>query len=150
MPEGDSVYQLAARLRPPLDGHTLTGGEIRGGGAAGTKVGGWRVVEHDTHGKHLLTRFDSGLTLHTHLRMQGSWTVSTKGRTLPRHVLPDVRSGSSPTPEPRCGAWTCPSSTSFPRAPNRASSDTSGPIRSAPTGTPTKPWHDWMLNRTGP
>jgi endonuclease-8 len=91
VPEGDSVFRLAARLRPPLDGHTLAGGEIRSGAAAGTKVSGWRVREHDTHGKHLLTRFDNGLTLHTHLRMQGSWTVSAHGRTLPRHVVPDVR-----------------------------------------------------------
>lgn len=91
MPEGDSVYQLAKRLRPALVGHLLTGGEIRSGNAAGTNVAGWRVLEHDTHGKHLLTRFDNGLTLHTHLRMQGSWTVSARGRTLPRHVLPRVR-----------------------------------------------------------
>lgn len=91
MPEGDSVYQLAARLRPALDGHTLTDGEIRSGNAAGAEVTGWRILEHDTHGKHLLTRFDNGHTLHTHLRMQGSWTVSVKGRTLPRRILPDVR-----------------------------------------------------------
>jgi endonuclease-8 len=91
VPEGDSVYQLAARLRPALDGHTLTGGEIRSGTAAGTPMSGWRVLEHDTYGKHLLTRFDNGHTLHTHLRMQGSSTISPKGRTLHRRVLPDVR-----------------------------------------------------------
>jgi endonuclease-8 len=91
VPEGDSVFRLAERLRPPLDGHALLDGEIRSGSAAGTTVTGWRVVEHDTHGKHLLTRFDNGLTLHTHLRMQGSWTVSPQGRSLPRRILPDVR-----------------------------------------------------------
>lgn len=31
------------------------------------------------------------LTLHTHLRMSGSWTVSAQGRWLPRKVMPDVR-----------------------------------------------------------
>jgi formamidopyrimidine-DNA glycosylase len=31
------------------------------------------------------------LTLHTHLRMSGSWTVSPTGRWLPRTVMPDVR-----------------------------------------------------------
>lgn len=54
-------------------------------------LAGHTVLGHDTHGKHLLTRFDSGLSLHTHLRMDGSWTVVRRGRTLPRHLLPDVR-----------------------------------------------------------
>ena len=31
------------------------------------------------------------VTLHTHLRMSGSWTVSKAGRWLPRSVMPDVR-----------------------------------------------------------
>lgn len=50
-----------------------------------------RILGHDTHGKHLLTRFDSGLTLHTHLLMTGSWTVTRPGRRLPARLMPDVR-----------------------------------------------------------
>ncbi|WP_165063147.1 DNA-formamidopyrimidine glycosylase family protein [Marisediminicola senii] len=91
MPEGDSVYRLAARLRPPLDGQLVEAGETRSGTAAGTSLAGWRVLGHDTHGKHLLTRFDSGMTLHTHLRMQGSWTVTGAGRSIPRRLIPQVR-----------------------------------------------------------
>jgi formamidopyrimidine-DNA glycosylase len=49
------------------------------------------VLGHDTHGKHLLTRFSGGLTLHTHLRMSGSWSVVRPGRRLPPEVWPDVR-----------------------------------------------------------
>ncbi len=49
------------------------------------------MLSHDTHGKHLLTRLSGGLTLHTHLRMTGSWTVTHPGRRLPRRLLPDVR-----------------------------------------------------------
>lgn len=54
-------------------------------------LAGHVVRDLDTHGKHLLIRFDSGLTLHTHLRMDGSWTVVRAGRVLPVALLPDVR-----------------------------------------------------------
>ena len=94
MPEGDSVHRLAVRLRAALDGHEVAEGELRGGGAAGTRLTGWRVLGHDTHGKHLLTRFDadgSHLTLHSHLLMQGSWTVTAPGRRIPARLAPDVR-----------------------------------------------------------
>lgn len=91
VPEGDSVHRLAARLRAGLDGRLVVAGELRGGRAAGTDLTGRTVLGHDTHGKHLLTRFDTGETLHTHLRMDGSWTVTAAGRRLPARVLPDVR-----------------------------------------------------------
>ena len=94
MPEGDSVHRLAARLRTALDGHEVASGELRGGGAAGTALTGWRVLGHDTHGKHLLTRFDADgrrLTLHSHLLVQGSWTVTAPGRRVPARLAPDVR-----------------------------------------------------------
>jgi endonuclease-8 len=82
MPEGDSVHRLAARLRQ-VDGAVVTAGELRGGASAGHRLGGRTVIGHATHGKHLLTRFDDGTTLHTHMRMQGSWTVTGSGRRLP-------------------------------------------------------------------
>lgn len=91
MPEGDSVFVLARRLRPALDGARLSRGELRVPAHATEDLAGWRVLGHDTHGKHLLTRFDSGFTLHSHLRMDGSWTVVRSGRSLPRVMLPDVR-----------------------------------------------------------
>ncbi|PPH99635.1 endonuclease VIII [Rathayibacter sp. AY1D1] len=91
MPEGDSVHRLAARLRRAADGRTVLEGELRSGDAAGTSLAGLRILEHDTHGKHLLTRFSGGTTLHTHLRMQGSWTVTAPGRAVPRSVQKDVR-----------------------------------------------------------
>lgn len=54
-------------------------------------LAGVRIVGFDTHGKHLLTRFDSGQSLHTHLRMQGGWTVTRPGRMLPRREQHRVR-----------------------------------------------------------
>lgn len=90
MPEGDSVHRLAARLRQ-VDGAVVTSGELRGGSSAGHRFRGVSVAGHATHGKHLLTRFDDGTTLHTHMRMQGSWTVTGSGRRLPTAVARTAR-----------------------------------------------------------
>ncbi|WP_428338776.1 DNA-formamidopyrimidine glycosylase family protein [Mycobacterium sp.] len=80
MPEGDTVYALARRLDTALRGRVLTHGELRVPAHATADLAGLTVLEHVTHGKHLLIRLSSDLTLHTHLLMSGSWTVS--GRTL--------------------------------------------------------------------
>lgn len=90
VPEGDSVFRLAARLRQ-VDGAVVARGELRGGTSAGRSLAGRRVVGHATHGKHLLTRFDDGTTLHTHLRMTGSWTITRAGRRLPATAARDAR-----------------------------------------------------------
>jgi endonuclease-8 len=91
MPEGDTVYALARRLDAALRDRVLTHGELRVPAHATADLAGLTVLDHITHGKHLLTRLAGGLTLHTHLRMSGSWTISPAGRWLPRSVMPDVR-----------------------------------------------------------
>ncbi len=91
MPEGDSVWKVARQLDVALKGQRLATGELRVGSLVGAELAGVTVLENDTHGKHLLTRFDSGWTLHTHLRMDGSWTVVRPGRQLPRQLDPDIR-----------------------------------------------------------
>jgi formamidopyrimidine-DNA glycosylase len=91
VPEGDTVFQLARRLRASLDGRTVRRGELRVAAFADVRLDGLTVLEHDTHGKHLLTRMSDGVTLHTHLKMTGSWTITRPGRQLPRRLLPDVR-----------------------------------------------------------
>ena len=91
MPEGDTVFLLARRLDRSLRGRRLARGELRVPAHATADLAGRTVLEHDTYGKHLLTRFDDGLTLHTHLRMDGSWTVVNPGKRLPGKLMPDVR-----------------------------------------------------------
>ena len=91
MPEGDSVYLLAARLRAVGDGHRVVDGELRSGPSAGAPLAGRKILEMVTHGKNLLMRFDDGVTLHTHLRMQGSWSITGTGKTLPRAMHEKVR-----------------------------------------------------------
>lgn len=75
MPEGNTVWLTARALRQALAGGTLTAAEIRVAAYATTDLTGRRVLDVQPRGKHLLMRLDEGLTLHTHLRMDGSWRV---------------------------------------------------------------------------
>lgn len=91
MPEGDTVYALAARLRSALDGTVVARGRLNVPAHATVDLAGRTVAGHRTHGKHLLTDFDDGTTLHTHLRMSGSWTITRPGKRLPHRLTPDIR-----------------------------------------------------------
>lgn len=82
MPEGDTIHRSARTL-----GRALTGGTVeavqegrRRIAGAGDLVG--QTVEAvDARGKHLLMRFaPSGLTLHTHMMMSGSWHLYRPGQ----------------------------------------------------------------------
>ncbi|RVX38091.1 endonuclease-8 [Nonomuraea polychroma] len=75
MPEGDAVYRTAARLREALDGRILTRSDFRVPRYATVDLTGRAVLTTLSRGKHLLTRVEGDLTIHTHLRMDGSWRV---------------------------------------------------------------------------
>ena len=78
MPEGDTVAWTAARLQAALGGATLTRAELRWPSLAGADLVGARTVRVVARGKHLLHRLDlrgQALTLHSHLRMDGTWRV---------------------------------------------------------------------------
>ena len=75
MPEGDVVLRTARRLTQALADGPLVRAELRWPSVAGADLTGRRVLETVSHGKHLLTRLDDGRTLHTHLRMEGTWQV---------------------------------------------------------------------------
>ncbi|MFE9449876.1 Fpg/Nei family DNA glycosylase [Streptomyces sp. NPDC006739] len=79
MPEGDTVWQAASRLHDALAGKVLTRSDFRVPKYATVDLTGRTVLDTAARGKHLLTRFDGGLTLHTHLRMEGSWKVYGTG-----------------------------------------------------------------------
>lgn len=84
MPEGDAVYRTARRLRQALDGRVLTRSDFRVPRHATADLTGRVVAGTESYGKHLLTRVEGGLTVHTHLRMDGSWVVMPEGRRLPQ------------------------------------------------------------------
>ncbi len=75
MPEGDTLFRTAAGLRPYLVGRDVRAARAQGPGAVPQihRVVGKRVDAVEAQGKNLLIRFDGGLELRTHLRMNGSW-----------------------------------------------------------------------------
>ncbi|MDX6202871.1 MAG: endonuclease [Frankiales bacterium] len=80
MPEGDTVWLSARRMHAALAGRVLTTSDFRVPQLATTDLTGRSVLEVVSRGKHLLTRIDGGLTLHTHFRMDGSWRLFPAGR----------------------------------------------------------------------
>ncbi len=75
MPEGDTVWHAAKRLREALAGRVLTRSDFRVPRYATTDLTGRQVTESLSRGKHLLTRVEGGVTVHTHLKMEGAWRV---------------------------------------------------------------------------
>ncbi|MBA2255402.1 MAG: Fpg/Nei family DNA glycosylase [Chloroflexi bacterium] len=73
MPEGDTLFRTAAVLREALAGRVVTGARGRPDGVMLGMAVGSHVERVEARGKHLLIDFSNGLTLHTHLRMHGSW-----------------------------------------------------------------------------
>jgi endonuclease-8 len=84
MPEGDTIAYAARRMRPVLEGHVPD--EIQTPHPRHRldrwpeRLAGRAVSQIATHGKHLFIRFDGELTIHSHLRMTGSWAVYGPGR----------------------------------------------------------------------
>jgi endonuclease-8 len=84
VPEGDAVWRTARRLHQALVGTLLEGSDLRVPSLATSDLSGRRTVEVVPRGKHLLHRLDGDLTVHSHLRMEGSWRVHPVAR---RHAL---------------------------------------------------------------
>ncbi|MHC6219191.1 Fpg/Nei family DNA glycosylase [Arthrobacter sp. MMS24-S77] len=108
MPEGDSIWRAAAELHKALAGQTLVSSDFRVPRFATLNLAGWTVSEVVPRGKHLLMRLlgpagaspdeagsaaaspdEAGsavagpprraLTIHSHLKMDGSWQVYAPG-----------------------------------------------------------------------
>jgi endonuclease VIII len=75
VPEGDTIRRLAAKIGRRFAGERCKRCVTRDPRLVGVDLAGTTLVDADAVGKHLLIRFDNGYTLHSHLRMTGSWTV---------------------------------------------------------------------------
>ena len=80
MPEGDTVFLAARRLREALAGRLLTRTDFRVPRYATTDLTGRTVDEVASRGKHLLVRVAPDVTIHTHFRMDGTWRTFRAGR----------------------------------------------------------------------
>jgi endonuclease VIII len=78
------VWRTARQLDEALTGRVLTRSDFRVPRYATTDLTGRTVTGTVSRGKHLLTRVDNGVTVHTHLRMEGSWRIRPAGGYPPR------------------------------------------------------------------
>ena len=83
MPEGDTLFKTAARLRPALQGHRLVRFEAPRLQGDAPKLGS-AIDAVAARGKNLLLHFSGGLVLRTHLRMTGSWHLYREGERWQR------------------------------------------------------------------
>lgn len=79
MPEGDTVFLAATRLRAALAGRPLTKSDFRVPQLATVDLSGRVVEDVVARGKHLLFRIEGGLSLHTHYSMEGEWHLYRHG-----------------------------------------------------------------------
>jgi len=75
VPEGDTLFRTAAGLRPYLVGRRVAAARTGGPGAVPqvSRIVGSEITAVEALGKNLLIRFDNGLEVRTHLKMNGSW-----------------------------------------------------------------------------
>ncbi|MDO4784829.1 MAG: DNA-formamidopyrimidine glycosylase family protein [Propionibacteriaceae bacterium] len=87
MPEGDTVYRLAARLRPVLAGQVLVRTQFRVPSLATRDLSGREVTTVEARGKHLLIGVGDTVVW-SHLKMEGHWRVYPAGGrwTSPAHT----------------------------------------------------------------
>src|SRR5690242_8130948 len=80
MPEGDTIFRTAEKLRAALQGKRVVSArpdQLR-------RLAGTIVSDVQPVGKHLMIRFDNGLALHTHMRTRGVWQVYPRGQKATR------------------------------------------------------------------
>jgi hypothetical protein len=100
VPEGDTIFRAARTLHAALAGRTVTRFASSlprvAAGRAHHRIEGRTVSAVEARGKHLIVRFEGGPSLHTHMRMTGSWHLYRAGHALAqecRHRAAVVETG---------------------------------------------------------
>lgn len=86
MPEGDTVFRAANKLRTALAGKMLTRCDVRVPKFATVDLTGQVVDEVLSRGKHLFIRVGDA-SIHSHLKMDGAWLVDGQIRRIPQHKV---------------------------------------------------------------
>lgn len=79
MPEGDTIFRAATRLKAVLDGQVVERAESRWLGDPAGSLAGRKILAVEARGKHLLFTFDNERVLHSHMGMTGSWHIYRPG-----------------------------------------------------------------------
>lgn len=86
MPEGDTVFRTATKLREALEGKALTRCDVRVPKFATVDLTGCVVDEVLSRGKHLFIRVGD-TSIHSHLKMEGTWLIGGQIRRVPEHKI---------------------------------------------------------------
>ena len=86
MPEGDTVFRTATKLREALAGRTLTRCDVRVPKFATVDLTGCVVDEVVSRGKHLFIRAGDA-SIHSHLKMDGAWLIGGQIRRVQPHKI---------------------------------------------------------------
>jgi endonuclease VIII len=111
VPEGDTVLRTARRLNAALAGRELVRAELRWPDLGDVDLTGHVVVQVTAYGKQILTRLDGyagaqPLTLRSHLRMEGKWTIAPPGpEHWPRAAGVSVRAVLANVDWTAIGTW---------------------------------------------
>jgi endonuclease-8 len=84
MPEGDTVFRTASRLHQALVGAPLTVTDLRWPELSTLDFRGVETTEVVSRGKNILHRLANGVTIHSHLRMEGQWRVEATSAVTSR------------------------------------------------------------------
>jgi endonuclease-8 len=97
VPEGDTIHWHARRIGAVLTGHVpdeiATPHPRFGRDRWPERLAGQAVRSVDAHGKHLFVRFEGGLVIHSHLRMNGRWRVRPIAERTPGSAWLVIRRG---------------------------------------------------------
>ncbi len=85
MPEGDTIFRAAAKLRENILGSTIQSADTRALDFDAEKLHSKQVTRIDARGKHLLIYADDengtdGWIVHSHMGMKGSWHCYSNGQ----------------------------------------------------------------------
>lgn len=86
MPEGDTVFRTATKLREALAGKMLTRCDVRVPKFATVDLTGCVVDEVISRGKHLFIRAGDA-SIHSHLKMDGAWLIGGQIRRVQPHKI---------------------------------------------------------------
>ncbi len=75
MPEGDTIFRSAQRLRPVMVDRQILAASHRNPHVAVDKLVGRHVRSVESRGKHLLMATDGELVIHSHMGMTGAWHI---------------------------------------------------------------------------